>query len=204
MSAKHKRPFYVFAAVAAVCCMVLVTGIRGSRADDGGGPVVADSQLTKSGALIERSPGAGDLTSSDVDPGATGGAGTGLDGDPDVTIPGPDGSLPDGGDAEVGPNSGVSLLSPHGLPLQPVDVDPGDVTVPPATDDTSDGNGRDNRGGKKDKGKDKEEQGDEADADAESEDEVEVDPDVYGLPDDEGEELEGDQSEEPVDPEPTP
>ncbi len=119
MSAKHKRPFYVFAAVAAVCCMVLVTGIRGSKADDGGNPVVAGSQLTESGALIERSPGAGDITSSDVDPGATGGAGTGLDGDLNATIPGLDGSLPDGGDAEVGPNSGVSLLPPYGLPLQP-------------------------------------------------------------------------------------
>ena len=203
MSAKHKRPFYVFAAVAAVCCMVLVTGIRGSKADDGGNPVVAGSQLTESGALIERSPGAGDITSSDADPGATGGAGTGLDVDSTATIPGPDGSPPDGGDAEVGPNSGSSLLPP------------GDVTVPPTSDDTSDDNGRGERDGKKGKGKDKDEQGDEsgdeteadAESESESEDEDEVDPDVYDPPEDEGEEgdeLEGDQSEEPIDPEATP
>ena len=43
MSAKHKRPFYVFAAVAAICSMVLVTGIRGSKADDGRAPVFAGS-----------------------------------------------------------------------------------------------------------------------------------------------------------------
>ena len=30
MSAKHKRPFYVFAVVAAMCSLVLVTGIRTS------------------------------------------------------------------------------------------------------------------------------------------------------------------------------
>ena len=208
MSAKHKRPFYVFAAVAAVCCMVLVTGIRGSKADDGGGPVVGGSLLTESGALIERSPGAGDLPSPDVDPGTTGSAGTRLDGDLNATIPGLEGSLPDGGNAEVGPSSGVSLLPPYGLPLQPEDVDPGDVTVPPVSDDTSDDNRPGERDGKRGKDKDKDDESeDETEADAESEDEVEVDPDVYGLPEDEGEEgdeLEGDQSEEPVDPEATP
>jgi hypothetical protein len=33
VSAKHRRPFYVFAVVAAICSLVLVTGIRSSRAD---------------------------------------------------------------------------------------------------------------------------------------------------------------------------
>ena len=32
MSAKSKRPFYVFAVVAAICALVLVTGIRTSKA----------------------------------------------------------------------------------------------------------------------------------------------------------------------------
>lgn len=207
MSAKHKRPFYVFAAVAAICCMVLVTGIHGNRTDDGNTPVVADSPLTESGALIARSPGAGDGTSSGVDPGATGGANTGSEGGVLPTIPGLNGALtgPDGGDAESGPNSGLIVLPPFDLPLPPV-VDP------PVTDDTSDDSDRGERGGKKDKGKDKDEQGDEpgdeATADAESEDEV--DPDVYALPEDEGDEGDGgtegngDSADGPVDPETTP
>ena len=33
MSAKHKRPFYVFAAVAAICCLVLVIGMRPDKAN---------------------------------------------------------------------------------------------------------------------------------------------------------------------------
>jgi len=41
VSAKHKRPFYVFAAVAAICCMVLVTGMRTSKAEAPPGPDTA-------------------------------------------------------------------------------------------------------------------------------------------------------------------
>jgi hypothetical protein len=200
VSAKHKRPFYVFAAVAAVCCMVLVTGVRGSKADDGQSPVIAGSQVTDPGHTLTPIPDALDSSSQDSDSGSPVGPDPSWEGDVDITTPSLDDTVT-GADGDD-PDSGLIVLPPLDLP-PPTAVDPGDVTVPPVTDD-ADGKGRGDRGKKdKDKGKDKDEQGDEAEAEAESESEEEVDPDVYGLP--EGEEgNEGDQSEEPVDPESTP
>ncbi len=196
MSAKHKRPFYIFAAVAAICCMVLVTGIRGSKAEDSRAPVFAGSQVTDAGTTISPLPGAPEITSPSSEPGATGGDATGAEGDFDPTLPGLDGLLtgPGGGDAENGSQSGVTVLPPF---LDPVE----DGTVPPVTDDESDGKGRGHRGGKKDKDKDKvkDEHGNEADeeaaADAESEDEV--DPDVFGVDEDE---VEGEGEDPDADP----
>ena len=52
MSAKHKRPFYVFAAVALLCTMVLVSGVRGSRADDGHSPLVAGPRVLDSAPTL--------------------------------------------------------------------------------------------------------------------------------------------------------
>ena len=186
MSAKHKRPFYIFAAVAAICSMVLVTGIRGSKAEDSRAPVFAGSQVTGAGIPISPLPGAPEITSPGAEPGATGGDATGAEGDFDPTLPGPDGWLtrPGGGDAENGSHSGVTVLPPFVDAVE-------DGTVPPATDDESDDKGHGNRGGKKGKNKDKDkvkdEHGNQADdeavADAESEDEV--DPDVYGVDEDE-------------------
>jgi hypothetical protein len=202
VSAKHKRPFFVFAAVAAVCCMVLVTGIRGSKADDGRIPVVADgSSVSDAGAPIAPIPDAPDSSSSNPDHSGPAGADPSGDGGFEITTPGLDESLtdPGGGDTESGSGSGV--MAP------PIDVDPGDVTVPPLTDN-ADGKGRGDRGGKKNKGKDKGKDKDE-DEDEEGDDsaaEEEVDPDVYELPDDvdEDHEGEGDHPEGPDDPETTP
>lgn len=52
MSAKHMRPFYVFAAVAAICSMVLVTGLRGD-AGERRAPAAGDAPIV-GGETIER------------------------------------------------------------------------------------------------------------------------------------------------------
>ncbi len=208
MSAKHKRPFFVFAAVAAVCCMVLVTGIRGSRADDGHVPVVADnSSVAGAGAPIAPIPESPDPSSSDSDHAGPVAADPRWGGGFEITTPGLDESLTDsdGGDSESGPGSGAMVPPPFDLPPTPTDVDPDDVTVPPVTDDPG-GQGRGDRGGKKDKdkNKDKDKGKDEQGDDSAAEGEEEVDPDVYGLPEDDvdgGHEGEG---EGPDDPETTP
>jgi hypothetical protein len=191
VSAKHKRPFYIFAAVAVICGMVLFTGIR-SKAEDSHAPVLAGSQVADGGTTISPLTDEPETTSPSSEPGATGGDATGAEGDFDPTLPDLDGSLtaPGGGDAQDGSHSGVTVLPPFVDPVE-------DGTVPPVTDDESDGKGRGHRGGKKDKDndKDKDEHGnqpdDEAVADAESDDEV--DPDVFGVDEDEvegqGEEL---------------
>ena len=57
MSAKHKRPFYVFAAVAAICCVVLVTGIREAGSSSGSGTgenELAGAELNGAGEPIGR------------------------------------------------------------------------------------------------------------------------------------------------------
>ena len=91
MSAKHKRPFYVFAAVAAVCCLVLVTGYSGADPSPGSetgkkelaaddisdghrpiAPLVAmQKKLTLEAVLADTAGGAGD--ESESGPSSTGG-----------------------------------------------------------------------------------------------------------------------------------
>ena len=110
MSAKHKRPFYVFAAVAAVCCLVLVTGMRGEQ----GGRRAAvrrspAAQLAESGAADRaglRSQGDSRRPSRPPERPAAAPApartATADCDDPRAST----GPRPMAGDAEVGPNSG--------------------------------------------------------------------------------------------------
>lgn len=183
MSAKHKRPFYVFAAVAVVCSMVLVTGVRGSRAEDGRAPVLAGSAVTSPGSLIAPVPTGSEAAVPDSDDGAPGSSGTGPQRELEVGSPEPDDSLA-GGDPAAGPASGVIVLPRFDFPLPPVSVTPGDVIVPPGSDE-GDRKGRGEHRGKKGKNKDK---GGDQSEEAEADSEEEVDPNVYSEQQVEGEE----------------
>ncbi len=194
MSAKQQRPFYVFAAVAAICCFVLVTGVRASE-PDGHRPVFAGASVADARAATTRYLGGPVAPGPELAPGVTGGDGTGSVGDVgDVGAVAPDPDQPaertpaDGADAESGPTSGLAMLPP-------VTVNPGEVALPVGDDQVA-GKHRGEKGKKK--GKDK--QGDEAEADAESEDEV--DPNAYGMP--ETEDGTGSEPDDSIDETPAP
>ena len=155
MTAKSKRPFYVFAAVAFLCCMVMVAGVRGSRADDGRSPLLAGPQiLDRAPTLIPSTDEPGSVT--DGDPGATGGAGPGGSDapTPDLGRP-PLESEIEGPEAREVPQSGVGVLAPPDFATPPEAVDPG--VTPPVTDEEEPGTK--GRGHKKDKDKGKDGQG---------------------------------------------
>lgn len=153
MTAKSKRPFYVFAAVAFLCCMVMVAGVRGSRADDGRSPLLAGPEiLERAPTLIPSTEVLGPV--SEGDPGATGGSGpAGSDGSiPDLDRSPVDSEL-ESRDASAVEDSGIGVL-PQGSSAPPEGVDPSET--PSTTDDEP---GIKARGHKKGKGKDKDKNG---------------------------------------------
>jgi hypothetical protein len=130
VSAKHKRPFFVFAAVAAICCMVLVTGVR-SKADGSGSPeyVVAPPIATAAPPIpaepkapVGSAPGSGPETDADPGRGSSDGS-RGTDQAPgSFDVPKSDTGPTDQGGPE--PDSGLTDV-PLPDPPGPVDLDPG-------------------------------------------------------------------------------
>lgn len=151
MSAKHKRPFYVFAGVAAICGLVLVTGIRGSKADDGGPPAFVTAPIA---GVESSSDDLADAPASRPDPGlllaldTMGGPGAG----PGGALP----TTPDGEPSETGVDglenlltslgSGAFILPPPPVGLVPPTGDDPDAVTPPVTDDEVRSSGGKRRG----------------------------------------------------------
>lgn len=187
MSAKHRRPFAVFAAVAVICGMVLITGVR-SKAEDARAPehdmavapgtTVSPTQATQGSDTIEASPPSvpeaqGDLTEN-----------------PDTSAFSELDEPPAGDSGNEEGNAPTDL--PDGvIPLEipdPTDVDLGDEESgnPGDSGDGKDGKGRGGRGkdGKNDKDEDKD--GDKG-GDGQPDDEEPVDADeLTDQPVDEG------------------
>ena len=127
MSAKSKRPFYVFAVVAAICALVLVTGIRTSKAGPPSGePTVSagSTMFDSAGRPIGPLAEAMDARLHEAMLGSTAGDGSGS--------PSPDGlgnlnspSNPDQRDDRPDPESGDPSDPPlPGLPGTPETDDP--------------------------------------------------------------------------------
>ena len=154
MTAKHKRPFYVFAAVALLCCMVLVAGVRGSRADDGRGPLQAGPPVSDAAPTLTPFPAAPEVISPSGGPPPDGGPGSGATGEPDAIVEDLGGVRvgvdPDRDDVFSFPQSGVATLPPFDLSEPPL-TGPG--VTPPVEDETR----RKGRGHHDGKGKDKDE-----------------------------------------------
>ena len=139
MSAKQKRPFFIFAAVAAVCCMVLVTGVR-SKANDSQEPPYYAAPSSTNGSTIKPLPeapdgsarGPGPVTQRDAGQGTPDGSSGGTHGP--ATFDSPQANAADADPRDDGgsaPDSGVNDVPQVDLPdLPPVEVDP-DLTGPP-------------------------------------------------------------------------
>lgn len=197
MSAKHKRPFAVFAAVAMICGMVLFTGVR-SKAEDGSErysaspPTAADTLTplpeTQDPSTIESSPNSGAAGSAGGSSEYPETSGTG-----DLWTPSEEGTgETDAGGDPAGVFDGVGELDPRDLGGD----DPGEEDSKPQDDGGKDGKGRGGRGkdGKNDK--DDEGENDEGEGgEPEEEDPVE---ETEGLPEDPVDEG---LPEDPVDPE---
>jgi hypothetical protein len=155
LSAKQKRPFFMFVAVAAVCCMVLVTGVR-SKASEFREPEHSAVPNPTSGrtleplpdATVRSAPGPGAQTQRDAGPSTT--AGSSGDIPHPATFDGPRsdaGPTDDGGsepDLDVIDDLGFDL--PDAPP--PFDDDPGPGEHPTGPPDDKGGNsaGRHARG----------------------------------------------------------
>jgi hypothetical protein len=143
VSAKHKRPFYIFAAVAAVCCMVLVTS-WGSKAQYGRSHVTASPPVAQ-GAVITLEPEVpGGVSPSDAE---SQGGGTSAAEPADVD-PEP-GASTEGSDTETGTDPRDEDLSGpaagEGTLDQP-DVTPSDDDAVDGDDQGDDDQGRPGRG----------------------------------------------------------
>lgn len=100
MSANGKRPFYVFAAVAAICSMVLVGGMRGSKAEPADPHHTASPPVVGAGAPLSPSseaPGGVIPPEDDEEGGGRGSTGPIVEADFDLTTPQ---ELPSGGDTD--------------------------------------------------------------------------------------------------------
>lgn len=140
MSTKHKRPFVVFAAVAAICCMVLVTGVR-SKADGSHTPDVFSATVETAGPPISPLPEPTVTSTPDPAPKTDADSGRATNGGPtspasgEFEVPPPD-TGPARGDRE--PDSGRIVVPPLPVPPGPgpVDADPGDADeLRPSDDD---------------------------------------------------------------------
>ena len=136
MSARHKRPFYVFAVVAAICSLVLVTGMRGKAASPPAPEIAGPGMTTGAPAPLKDAEEIDALVAQAVatqkdyvvhemiverdgvpgeDPSSSPSDGTGL---PEGT-PGQD-------QDESGPDSGLSAPPGEELPGSPPTDDPDD------------------------------------------------------------------------------
>jgi hypothetical protein len=158
LSAKHKRPFAVFAAVAIMCAMVVITGVR-SKADVPPVPE-ADSNRVSTSGTIEPLPESHGPITPEADPGSTSDFGDGSQGATDTRPPGEfeeptppsDDGGSDNGNGTADPLDGVISLPPLVLP-DPDDALPGDDETD-APDDDGKGKGGKGRGGRGKDGKD--------------------------------------------------
>jgi hypothetical protein len=130
VSARHKRPFAVFAAVALICGIVLITGVR-SKAEPPG-PVAGSLRVSTSGTLSPLPEPQGPVTSEAAPP-ADPDLGDGSPADPDPSAgfeapPSADSGSDDGSDdvsEETDPLDGVISVPPLVVP-DPDDAVPGD------------------------------------------------------------------------------
>jgi hypothetical protein len=156
LSAKHKRPFAVFAAVAIICAMVLITGVR-SKAEAPLVPDAGSNRVSTSGTIAPLPEPQGPIT-PEADPGITSDFGGGSPEAPDTTpggleeptLPSGDGGSDDGY-APTDPLDGVIPLPPLAIP-DPEDALPGDDETDAPGDDGK-GKGGKGRGGRGDDGK---------------------------------------------------
>lgn len=202
MSAKHKRPFAVFAAVAMICGMVLFTGVH-SKAEDSRSENLAGSSPTRADTLTQLPETQDPPTiGSSPNSGATGSEG-GSSGTPETSEPG-DSGIPltedesrgtgEGGDP-AGVFGGIGELEPQGLG----DEGTGEEESGPQDDGGKDGKGR---GGRNKDGKnDKDDEGENGEGEGDEPEEDEPVEETEGLPE---EPVDEGLPEDPADPEVTP
>jgi hypothetical protein len=131
VSAKHKRPFAVFAAVAVICGMVLVTGVSRSKAEPPHGPDYFSATVTDGGPPLaplpeaEGSVAAGSGPQTDSGPQGEDQKAPRTTGSSDFVAP-PSGGGEGDNDGSAEPDSGIAVVPPT-FPLvpDPVDLDPG-------------------------------------------------------------------------------
>jgi hypothetical protein len=171
VSAKHRRPFFVFAAVALICSMVLITGL--SKAEDSRAPRHDSGNIAAPGGTISPSLDSSGSPGSGAGPGTDADTASGSKDTSDIWGPSASGARPGGGPGE--PDSGVSSLPPlidltnPEFDLPETDID--ELDGPPLDDGTSHGprvragHGKDGKGdeAKGDQTKDDETGDDEAD-----------------------------------------